>query len=210
MKAIYAQVSDLGIEETLKDIPKDINATYERILDVIDNKPLAQRELARNALLFIAYAQKPVSIDILALAIAAKDHTQTLDMLRSSTSTEKIILDACGNLLSIDNTNPEIQQVCFVHFSVHEFFTIQSPKLFHPPSFRYKEYKAVVAHRELAHRELAQMCITFLLILYSQLHDFGTSTEQSFAKDYILLNSVLNGPAGPAEGYAGAGLGIEI
>src|SRR6266576_690819 len=84
LKAICAQVSDNGIEETLQNIPRDIDATYDRILKSIDKKPPAQRELAKKALLFIAYAREPVSIDILALAIAVKHHEQSLDMLRSS------------------------------------------------------------------------------------------------------------------------------
>ena len=52
--------------------------------------------------MFVAYAREPVPIDILALAISVRDHNQSLDGLRSSISTEKIILDTCGNLFSID------------------------------------------------------------------------------------------------------------
>ena len=173
LKAIYAQVSDLGIEETLKDMPKDINATYDRILDMIDKRPPVQRELARKALLFIAYAREPVSIDTLAVAIASKDHTQTLDMLRSSISTEKTILYSCGNLLSIDKTNPEIRRVCFVHFSVHEYLTSQ-------------QSHALSLEKTIAHREIARMCMTFLLILYSHIQDYCTGSEGDFIHHYIL------------------------
>ena len=145
---------------------------------MIDKKPLAQRELARKVLLFIAYARGPVSIDILTLAVAVKDHTQSLDILRSSVSAEKIILNSCGNLLSIDDTDPNIRRVCFIHFSVHEFLTNHRLRLLHTIPFEYE-----VA--EVAHREIAQMCMNFLLILYSQLQDYCTNIESSFAK-YIL------------------------
>ena len=167
LKAICAQVSDYGIEETLQNIPDDIDATYERILDKIDKNPRAQRELGRKALLFVAYARRPVSIATLALAIAAKDHTQSLDMFRSSISTEKIILDACGNLLSVDNT----ATVRFVHFSVHEFLTSHRSRFRHTLSLEY----------EVANREIARMCMVFLLILYSHIQDHCTPREQRFA-----------------------------
>ena len=177
LKAIYEQVSDLGIEETLSDIPQDIHATYERILDMIDKKPRVQRELAKKALLFIAYAREPVSIDVLAIAIAAKDYTQTLDGLRSSVSIETKIFHACGNLLAIDSTGPDIRQrVCFVHFSVHEFLTSQQSKLLY----------ALSLDKAGAHREIARMCMVFLLIFYSHIQDFCTDNEGDYIYDYIL------------------------
>ena len=178
MKSICAQVSDNGIEETLQHIPRDIDATYERILDLIDKKPSVQRELARKALLYIAHATEPVSIDILALAIAVKDHTQSLDTLRSSISAKEKIFDACGNLLSVDNTDPNNQRVCFIHFSVHEFLTNSQSKL--------RLLHTLSLELEMAHREIARMCMNFLLILYSQIQDYCTDIESSFANHYIL------------------------
>ena len=143
LKAICTQVSDHGIEETLQNMPKDMDTTYERILDIIDKKPSSQRELARKALLFIAYARKPVSIDILALAIATKDYNQRLDMLRSSISTEKIILNACGNLLSIDNTNSDFRQVCSMNVSYMSFLLISVYNRCILCTFQYKSFLLV-------------------------------------------------------------------
>lgn len=101
--------------------------------------PPAQRDLARKALLFIAYSREPVEIDIFARAIAAKDHTQSLDILRSTFLTKEIILHSCGNLLSIDNTCPRYPR--FVHFSVHEFLTSHQSKFIH----------ALLLDKEMAH-----------------------------------------------------------
>ena len=171
LKAISDQVSDYGVEDTLRNMPEDIYGTYDRILEVINKKPLAQRDLARKALLFVAYSREPVSIDVLALAIAAKDHTQSLDTLRSSISTEEMILHACGNLLSIDST----RHACFVHFSVHEFLTSRQSKIIHAP-----------LEDEMAHREIARMCMIFLLILCSDPQGYCSSIERSFIAEYIL------------------------
>ena len=179
LKSICAQVSDYGIEETLQHTPRDIDTTYERILDMIDKKPPAQRELARKALLFIAYATEPVSIDILALAIAVKGHTQSLDVLRSSLSTKDTIIDTCGNLLSVDSTDSNFQRVCFIHFSVHEFLINYQSKLMS------RLLHTLSLEPEVAHREIARMCMNFLLILYSQLQDYCTDIESSFVGRYI-------------------------
>ena len=172
LKAICEQVSDYGIEETLRNIPEDIHDTYERILDIINRKPPTQRELARKALLFVAYSRKPVPIDVLALAIAAKDHTQSLDIFRSSVSTEKTILLACGNLLSTDDDG----HACFVHFSVQEYLISGRSKFVHAFSLEY----------EMAHREIARMCMIFLLILYSHIQDYSSGIEYYFIRVYIL------------------------
>ena len=174
LKAICEQVSDYGIEETLRNIPEDIHGTYERILEVIDKKPLAQRDLARKALLFVAYSRKPVEVEVLALAIAAKDHTQNLKSLWSSISTKEIILHVCGNLLTIEDTYPQYAR--FVHFSVHEFLT--SP--------RSKFIYALSLEKEMAHREIARMCVIFLLILYSHLQRYCSGIFFRFVWDYIL------------------------
>ena len=171
LKAISDQVSDYGVEDTLRNMPEDIYGTYDRILEVINKKPLAQRDLARKALLFVAYSRKPVSIDVLALAIAARDHTQSLETLRSSISTEEMILHACGNLLSIDST----RHACFVHFSVHEFLTSRRSKVIHAP-----------LEDEMAHREIARMCMIFLLIVISDPQGYCSSIEHIFIEEYIL------------------------
>ena len=174
LKVISDQVSDYGIEETLRNIPEDIYDTYERILDKIDKQPPPQRDLARKALLFVAYSRRPVNIDVLAHAIAAQDHTQSLDSLRSSISTKEIILHVCGNLLTTDNTYA--QHVCFVHFSVHEYLTSPRSKFIH----------ALSLEKEMAHREIARMCMIFLLILCSHLQDYCIGIEKDFVRGYIL------------------------
>ena len=46
MDAICAEGSDKGIEKALTRVPDNMDATYERILKTIDEKPRPQRELA--------------------------------------------------------------------------------------------------------------------------------------------------------------------
>ena len=187
LETICAKVSDYGIEKALENIPEDLDATYHRILNMINKKPREQYELAKKVFLFITYAREPLSIDTLALAIAVEHPTQSLDTLRSSISTEKMILNVCGNLISIDK-HPNTRHVRFLHFSVHEFFT----------SYRSNTPHALCLEEKVAQREIARMCMTFLLILYSQIQDYCTVVECSFtnyslhALPHHLLASDLN------------------
>ena len=151
--AICKEISDKGIEKALKRVPEDMDATYERILDTINAKPRAQRELARKILIWIAYARRPLSIEDLAYAISIDTDTKSLKDLESSLPTEESILGACANLISVDrNQNPYVR---FVHFSVQEFLT------------RYRATALDIGY-EVAHREIAQACMVLLTLLPNQ------------------------------------------
>ena len=159
LDSICAQDSDNAIAKALESVPEDMDATYVRILDAINKKPRNQRELARRALICIAYARSPLPISILAYAVSIEYDTESMDTLKSSIPTENAILNACSNLVSIDRNTREVR---FVHFSVQEFLISGRSQ----STFR----------DDLAHRELARIFVTFLSILDCQsLKAFGES-----------------------------------
>ena len=171
MDAICAQVSDNAIEAALERLPRDINATYERILETIGKKPEEQRELARRVLLFIAYSRSPIPITFLASAASVSEATQTLEALESSTPTQTAILGACENLISVDSST---QNVRFVHFSVQEYLT----------SYRSE---ALEFGHEFGHREVARALMSLLSILYT--HPGGECTAlENYSKHLNILN----------------------
>ena len=164
LDAICAELSDKGIEKALARVPEDMSATYERILETINKKPRAHRELARRVLIWTAYARRPLSIEKLAYAISIERDTTSLEDLKSSIPTEKSILSACANLISVDQSNFKYDQinfkysnVRFVHFSVQEFLT----------SHQSKYIETLDMGPEAAHREIAQSCITSLMLFPS-------------------------------------------
>ena len=171
MDAICAQVSDNAIEAVLERVPKNINATYEKILETIGKKPQEQRELARRVLLFIAYSRSPIPIALLASAASVSEATQTLEALESSTPTQTAILGACENLISVDSST---QNVRFVHFSVQEYLT----------SYRSE---ALEFGHEFGHREIARALMGLLLILYT--HSVGECTAVEKYRKYL---NILN------------------
>ena len=157
MDTICAQVTDSAIEEVLEGVPKDMNATYEGILNTIDKKPQEQRDLARRTLICVAYSRLPIPITLLPYAISIMDVTQTLEALESSAPSKAAILDACANLIYIESNT---QTVRFAHFSVQEFLTS------HP-----RNLENLDIGYEAGHREIARMSITMLSILYAQSQD---------------------------------------
>ena len=122
----------------------------------INEKPGTQRELARKVLIWTAYARRLLSIRTLTYALSIERDTQSLEDLESSIPTQKNILDACANLISIDQGYPQYAR--FVHFSVQEFLTCgQSTYI-----------DSLGIGREVAHREIAQSCMITLTLLPPQ------------------------------------------
>ena len=153
-----------------------MDATYERILKTINDKPRPKRELARRTLIWTTYAQRPLPINDLAYAISIEIDTESLEDLESSIPTEEFILDACANLISVDQSKK--RYVRFVHFSVQEFLISQrSTTLGMEPA--------------LSHREIAQTCMIFLTISDTFCHNsirkpttiIGKKADKSPAKE---------------------------
>ena len=105
MDAICDEYSDSGIEEALARVPENMDATYERILDTINKKPRVRHELARKVLIWTAYARSPLLINDLASAVSVKKDTKSLEDMRFSIPTEMDILNACANLVLVDQND---------------------------------------------------------------------------------------------------------
>ena len=147
--------SDDGTRSILEIVPGDVEATYEGILNTINKKPRPQRELARRTLIWTAYARRPLQIDELAYILAIEMDTKSQEDLEPSIPTKEIILDACSNLISVDQD----RVVRFAQFSAQEFVT----------SHRSSTRTLDIQH-DVAHREIAQLCMNFL-ILFPQRSD---------------------------------------
>lgn len=126
-----------------------MDATYKRILKAINKKPQPQRKLARRTLIWVAYARRPLPIEGLAVAISTEMYMDSLEDLESLIPTEEFILNACANLISVDQGSG--RYVRFVHFSVQEFFTSN------------RSITLSIGY-EVAHREIAQTCMTYLVL----------------------------------------------
>jgi len=138
-----------------------MDATYERIIDMINKKPRAHRELARKVLMWVAFARRSLTINELATAAAMDQgygallrehaivHVDPNELL-SRRPTSETILTACANLVLIDTENI----VRFIHFSVQEFLL----------GGRSPVVASLKLEQETAHTEIALDCISFLIL----------------------------------------------
>ena len=164
LEAICAEFCDDDIERALEKVPEDMDATYGRILNTINQKPRAQRELVRRVLIWTAYTLRlPLPISVLTFAMSIRTGPGSSEVLRSSIPNEKMIVSACANLISVDKAFPHNAR--FVHFSVQEFLTSHRSAVIEKLRMGYEE----------ANREIAQTCITFLSI--HSLRTFDSESE---------------------------------
>ena len=142
-------MSDYGIRSILQSLPEDMDETYERIITMINQKRRPQRILAWKTLMWIAYAQRPLTEEEIVTAVAIEKNIVDLGTFRSMLPTAETLLAACINLVTIDGN----RRVRFVHFSVQEFLLSGRSEIVH---------RLEVLRPKMAHYELAQNCITFI------------------------------------------------
>lgn len=138
-------------------LPEDMDRTYDRIMDRINNSPKPQRELARRALMWIAYAKRQLAYNDLTCAVAMESNTRSLEELDSMTPTIGTVLALCSNLVACDRS-----MIRFVHFSVQEYILSKSRD---PAN---TSITALDMAPERAHVEISTMCITFGLYCWTQ------------------------------------------
>lgn len=113
-----------AIQAALKDLPRNLDETYERILQKIEPDDF---EDARAILTWVAFAERPLTLEEVAEAAVVRDNHISLDhedKLLDLTD----VLHICRGLLSISTESISIckilnsrQVVRFAHFSVKEY-----------------------------------------------------------------------------------------
>lgn len=151
-----------------------MDETYDRIIDIINKKPPAQRELARRALLWIAFARKSITADELRAAVAIEIDTRDVHDFLSMIPTIDTVLDACSNLIVDDG-----RSIRFVHFSVEEYILSKTRKL------DSSSIAALGIGPNLAQLEISRVCITFML--YCSVPD-GSKFKYPHFSDYAHNN----------------------
>lgn len=153
---IYGQPSTHDIEIALISLPKDMSATYHRILENINKQSPAMIALAKRALLWVFTASRPLSVEELAAAVAIETTTESYYDMKSIRG--ETILNACGNLLTIDRQ----KLVRPVHYTVQEFLSateslsaVKSPTL-------HQQYQLFLPE---ANANIAQYSIQYMLFI---------------------------------------------
>ncbi|KAL0635420.1 hypothetical protein Q9L58_005628 [Maublancomyces gigas] len=127
------------------------------ILDAITvrNSPLAQRELARRALLWIAFAPRSLEANELTAAVAIHSDTRNVHQFLSMIPMMNTVVDVCSNLIVHDG-----RTMRFVHFSVAEYILSKAGD---PDN---SSIAALGIRPNLAQLEMSRVCITFMLFCW--------------------------------------------
>ncbi|OAX80282.1 hypothetical protein ACJ72_05386 [Emergomyces africanus] len=138
--------TDGAIKSALRALPRDLDETYERILSRISE---SDTPLARQALLWLSHASRPLTLSELAEGAVLQPNMSTLDPEDKLRDPEDI-LEVCGSLVSMDGAH-----VILAHNSVRDY--LLSPRVAsNLPTFYLPESRCLP--------ELATLCLTYLLL----------------------------------------------
>ena len=204
LKNLCQQESDPDILKELYLLPQGLYQTYARILCEMKKKPMTLQSLARKCLMWVFYAQRPLSMTELQVAVA-------IERPPSKTATAKYsaeaILGSCSNLLmEIDGF------VRPIHYSVREFFTSPSQReidniyaylilgidpsevgFVHPTQVEYDRIrKNICFETDQCEAEIAIACVTYLTSedILADLSE-GPSQYQFELEDRVKDNELL-------------------
>ena len=116
IETICSQTTDWGIRRALRDLPKDLPATFDRILLRLQYSGFADPSLSKTIFSFIAAAKRPLKDQELQTAISIKLGQKELD-LDKFVNDMTTALQSCGSLLVRDEDDLTVQ---FAHQSVKQ------------------------------------------------------------------------------------------
>ena len=67
------------VKESLKQIPSDLNGTYDRTLERVDQQQEKRRNLAYRVLYWLSQARRPLSVEELGQALAIREGDSDMD-----------------------------------------------------------------------------------------------------------------------------------
>ena len=157
------------IETALKRRPKTIEDTYSAMLDRINER---DRGFARNALLWLGYARRPLTLSELCEAIVFEEDCEVLDDDHRLLPTPEVIREICPGLISV---NPGTHEVSLAHFSVRTYLaSLNRNEFFH-------------IHKHEAREFIARQCLRYISFPVFSSGFCSTAILQQRRKSWPLL-----------------------
>jgi len=133
------------VEIALKQRPKTIEGTYSAMLNQIN---VNDRGFARNALLWLGYARRPLTLSELCEAIVFDDDCEELDDDHRLLPKPEVIHEICPGLISI---NSNTREVALAHFSVRTYLaSLDGGEFFHIYKHEAREFIAMQCLRYIS------------------------------------------------------------
>ncbi|EDN11170.1 predicted protein [Histoplasma mississippiense (nom. inval.)] len=176
--------TDGAIKSALCGLPRDLDETYERILGRISEHDIP---LARQALLWLAYASRPLTLSELAEGAILQPNVTILDPEDRLHDPEDI-LEVCSSLVSLDGP-----YVVLAHNSVRDYL-LSSCAANNLPRFYLPESHCLP--------ELSTLCLTYLMLSPFSTGPCVTSEDMiQRLKDWPLLQYISHNWADHARPY---------
>lgn len=140
ISSLAREDSKRGLFRALKNLPTEINDTYERTLLRIDSSESQKAKRANEVLMWITHAQRPLTVSELCHALSVEPADTTFD--RDGLPNFPNLLSACCGLVIIDQTDTTIR---LVHHTAKQCFD----------RVKHSKYPS-------AHNIMATTCLTYL------------------------------------------------
>ncbi|PYH44677.1 ankyrin repeat domain-containing protein, partial [Aspergillus saccharolyticus JOP 1030-1] len=142
LQNIRDQVSRTGIRRSLNALSSDLSGAYDKSFDALWHQSEARKQLALNALRWVACAYRPLTALELRHALATDDGEWDFDNL----SPLRLIINSCCGLLSVDGLEDHAQ-VRLVHHTLQQYLQATQPDWY-----------------RTAHTVIARTCLRYLLL----------------------------------------------
>ncbi|TFK21921.1 ankyrin [Coprinopsis marcescibilis] len=136
------------VRKALEGLPRGTEGMYDATMERIKALPEHEADLAKRVLIWVTYAQEPLTVEELVLAVSVCPETFQFDDKMEPTGIESILSLCCGLLQCEASTESgeSITLARFVHYSVAE----------------YMVEKLKVHYMDDPHALIASTCIAFL------------------------------------------------
>ncbi|KAI9789761.1 MAG: hypothetical protein M1816_005800 [Peltula sp. TS41687] len=177
---VYCQIEALNgcltlsdLRQTLRELPKTLDETYERILSSIPERYTAR---VHAALQWLAVSERPMYLEEVAEAAVLEPYQCTPDA-EAKFQNPEAILNICGSLVTETWDMYGRTELRFAHYSVKEY--LLSPRIREGPSARFSVIEAN------AHRFVVNVCLSYL-----HLFDQPESLSTQVLSDHCLYEYI--------------------
>ncbi|THV48988.1 hypothetical protein BGAL_0217g00130 [Botrytis galanthina] len=181
--------TDRDRREALRKLPPDLPKSYERILHRVNRSSKENQTLVRHTLLWVVYAETPLTITQLLQALAVRPGDETFEKENMTTLDE--LLNWCSSLIRQKSQSDELE---LAHFTVKEYLLGLS-----------EECGPCISQYRISgdHAEIVRMCCDFLSLsefdglplpvtnFKQELTDFNKAWKE-FEDNYSFMKYVLN------------------
>ncbi|KAJ7440432.1 ankyrin repeat-containing domain protein [Mycena latifolia] len=125
IESLATKMSIKAVREAIRHLPKDLSHTYDEAMNRIKNQNEDDRHFALQALTWVAYAKRPLSVAELCEALAIEPGTTTLDA--DNLMDINIVLSVCAGLIIVDEA---MSVVRLIHYTTQGYFDSIQPVQF--------------------------------------------------------------------------------